>query len=160
MTKFPVSNSTVLIALESIGRMELLPKLFREILITAEVRREVFDVRGMPVPEWIKVERVEQNAVQEIEQLTGLKLDRGEAEALALAYRLQTVLLIDDLRGRKAAEKLLGKHRVMGTLRLLLEAKRKGIIQQVKPLLAALEQTGRYLDKRLRQWVLEEAGEA
>jgi predicted nucleic acid-binding protein len=159
MTNFPVSNSTVLIALESIGRMDLLPKLYGKVLITAEVRKEVFDVRGMPVPEWVKVEQVEQGAVKEIEQLTGLKLDRGEAEALALAHRLQTILLIDDLRGRKAAERLLGKHRVMGTLKLLLEAKRKGILRQVKPLLVALEQTGRYLDEQLRRWVLEEAEE-
>jgi predicted nucleic acid-binding protein len=67
-------------------------------------------------------------------------------------------LLIDDRKGRKAAQKL--GVPVMGTLKLLLEAKRKGILRQVKPLLVALEQTGRYLDEQLRRWVLEEAGEA
>jgi predicted nucleic acid-binding protein len=86
-----------------------------------------------------------------------LKPEKGETEAIALAYRLQTILLIDDRQGRKAAQKL--SVPVVGTLRLLLEAKRKGIIRQVKPLLVALEQTGRYLDEQLRRWVLEEAEE-
>jgi predicted nucleic acid-binding protein len=103
------------------------------------------------------VKQVRQDTVKEVVRRTRLKPEKGETEAIALAYRLQTILLIDDRQGRKAAQKL--SVPVVGTLRLLLEAKRKGIIRKVKPLLVALEQTGRYLDEQLRRWVLEEAEE-
>jgi len=156
MAEFPVSDASVLIALGRIRRQRLLLKLFGKVLITPKVQKEVFGKRR--IPRWVIVKQVCQDTVEEVTQQTGLKPEKGETEAIALAYRLQTVLLIDDRKGRKAAQKL--GVPVMGTLRLLLEAKRKGIIRQVKPLLVALERTGRYLDKRLRQWVLEEAGEA
>jgi predicted nucleic acid-binding protein len=145
----------VLIALERIRRQRLLPKLFGKVLITPKVREEVFGKRRLP--RWVIVKQVCQDIVEEVARQTGLKPEKGETEAIALAYRLQTILLIDDRKGRKAAQKL--GVPVMGTLKLLLEAKRKGILRQVKPLLVALEQTGRYLDEQLRRWVLEEAEE-
>jgi len=156
MAEFPVSNASVLIALERIRRQKLLPKLFGKVLITPKVQKEVFGERR--IPRWVIVKQVCQDAVEEVARQTGLKPEKGETEAIALAYRLQTVLLIDDRKGRKAAQKL--GVPIMGTLRLLLEAKRKGIIQQVKPLLWRWSKTGAILMSNLRQWVLEEAGEA
>lgn len=155
MAKFPVSDASVLIALERIGQQRLLPKLFGKVLITPKVWKEVFGKRRLP--RWVMVKQVRQDTVKEVVRRTRLKPEKGETEAIVLAYRLQTILLIDDRQGRKAAQKL--SVPVVGTLRLLLEAKRKGIIRQVKPLLVALEQTGRYLDEQLRRWVLEEAEE-
>lgn len=152
---FPVSDASVLIALERIGHLSLLRQLFVKVIIPPKVCSEVF--KGRTKPKWIDVKRPHKSVVINIVQKTGLHPDKGETEAIALAWQQKTVLLIDDLKGRRAAEKF--KIPFMGTLRLLVEAKRKGFIPKVSPLLCALEQTGRYIDKRLRQWVLEEAGE-
>ena len=48
MAKFPVSDASVLIALERIGQQRLLPKLFGKVLITPKVRKEVFGKRRLP----------------------------------------------------------------------------------------------------------------
>lgn len=153
--KFPVSDASVLMALERIGHLSLLSQLFVKVIVPPKVFNEVF--KGKTKPNWIDVKRPNRSIVTNGVRRTGLHPDKGETEAIALAWQQKTVLLIDDLKGRRAAEKF--KIPVMGTLRILVEAKRKGFISKAQPLLYALEQTGRYIDKDLLQWVLQEAGE-
>jgi predicted nucleic acid-binding protein len=87
MAGFPVSDASVLIALERIRRQRLLPKLFGKVLITPKVREEVFGKRRLP--RWVIVKQVCQDIVEEVARQTGLKPEKGETEAIALAYRLQ-----------------------------------------------------------------------
>lgn len=60
-----------------------------------------------------------------------LIVDKREADAIALALELDLPILIDDLKGRKVAEKLGLKF--IGSLGLLKIAKNRGIILEVKP---------------------------
>jgi predicted nucleic acid-binding protein len=61
-------------------------------------------------------------------------LGRGEASVLALALESPyAVVILDDALGRRAAE-LLGV-RMTGTLGLLLDAKKRGLIPHILPLL-------------------------
>lgn len=87
------------------------------------------------------------------------KLDRGEAEAIALAVSLGpgTSILLDDLRARTAAERL--GLRVTGSAGVLTEAKRLEIIPAVRPILDELQDAGLYLDRRAVSVMLEEVGE-
>jgi predicted nucleic acid-binding protein len=62
MAKFPVSDASVLIALERIGQQRLLPKLFGKVLITPKVRKEVFGKRRLP--RWVMVKQVRQDTVK------------------------------------------------------------------------------------------------
>jgi len=60
-------------------------------------------------------------------------VDTGEAEAIALAQTMpDCIILLDDSRARRVAERLQIKQ--IGTVGLLLRAKRKGLIDKLRPL--------------------------
>jgi hypothetical protein len=86
-------------------------------------------------------------------------LDPGEAEAIALAAEIgPDILLLDERRARKVAARMGLK--VIGLLGVVLEAKRKGFIRRVQPLLdEVVAKAGFWVSARLYARVLEEAGE-
>lgn len=87
-----------------------------------------------------------------------MNLDAGEASAIALAMNIEkSILIIDDLKGRKIAEKM--NIRYSGTLGLIVQAKREGVIETVKPILKKIEKTDFRIDRKLLLTVLREAGE-
>jgi predicted nucleic acid-binding protein len=80
------------------------------------------------------------------------QMDEGEAEAIALALELEDVLLIlDDKKARRVAQQMGMK--VIGTVGMLLRAKRQGVIAEVKPLLLKLTEA----DFRISQGIIQEA---
>ncbi|TAK35836.1 MAG: DUF3368 domain-containing protein [Saprospiraceae bacterium] len=126
-----ISYTSCLIALYDIGEMELLSKIFDEVWVTQEVENEFNPV----LPDWISVKEVQDKARQaEFE----IAVDPGEASAIALALETPGCqLLLDDRLGRKLA----AAHQLpfIGTLGLLLEAKKWGIISEVGSYLEKLE---------------------
>jgi len=79
-------------------------------------------------------------------------LDRGEAEAIALTQELRAnLVIIDERLARKHARRLGLK--LTGTLGVLLEAKNRGYIGAIKPLIEQLVQGG----IRLGEEVIAEA---
>jgi predicted nucleic acid-binding protein len=87
------------------------------------------------------------------------RVDAGEAEALALAEESpDSLLLIDELRGRAVASDL--GLAVVGTVGILLEAKRRGLIAAVGPLLCRLRDENKFhLSDRLIRYALATVGE-
>lgn len=129
-----IADTSCLIALTNIGEIGLLKDLYGEVYITEEIARE-FDEQ---IPEWIKIENVKN---QKYQQLLNLLLDAGEASAIALALENeQTLLILDDLKGRKEADKMGLKS--TGTLGLLVKAKSTGLIHEIKPLVERLKAKG------------------
>lgn len=89
--------------------------------------------------------------------LSGLGL--GEREALALAVSLDAdFIVLDDRRARKAAEDL--GLTMIGSLGLLVEAKRREFNSEVRPLMDAMISHGLYASERLYRQILFIAGEA
>ena len=86
-----------------------------------------------------------------------LQIDAGEAAAIALAVERGALLLIDELAGRKVA----AAHRLrfVGTLGILVEAKRRGYLTELRPSIDALERESFWISATLRARVLREAGE-
>ena len=82
----------------------------------------------------------------------------GETEARVLYKQLSAdKLLIDDKRGRKVAR--INQIITIGSLGVLLAAKEKGFISEIKPLLQQIEDSDIYLRKEVIATVLELAGE-
>jgi len=139
-----VTNSTCLIGLERIGRLDLLPQVFDTVFAPPTV---VAEVRS-PLT-WLTVQTVENSAF-----VAALKtqMDEGEAEAIALAVELDNVILIlDDKKARRVAQQIGLK--VIGTVGMLLRAKNQGVITEIKLLLTELVQ----VDFRITNAIIQEA---
>lgn len=160
-----VCNSSILIALSAIGQLNLLRKRCEgaELLIPKAVWREVVEEgKGQPgaqevaTADWIKVEVVKSQALL---KLLLTQLDWGEAEAITLAQEKEADLVfLDEKEARELAERL--GLRLLGTVGLLIWAKREGLIGSVQEQLDALqEKAGFRLSLELYNWALREAGE-
>ena len=144
MSQQAVTNSTCLIGLERIGRLDLLPQVFDTVFAPPTV---VAEVRS-PLT-WLTVQTVENSAF-----VAALKtqMDEGEAEAIALAVELDNVILIlDDKKARRVAQQIGLK--VIGTVGMLLRAKNQGVITEIKLLLTELVQ----VDFRITNAIIQEA---
>jgi predicted nucleic acid-binding protein len=85
-------------------------------------------------------------------------LGRGESSVLALALESKSPLVIlDDGLGRRAAELL--RIPLTGTLGLLLDAKKTGLVPAVMPLLNQLDRLRFRVSTTTRAAVLKLAGE-
>ncbi|MBX9254310.1 DUF3368 domain-containing protein [Desmonostoc muscorum CCALA 125] len=150
MSAQTVTNSTCLIGLERIGRLDILPQVFFPVTIPLAVQTEV----GLSA-EWLRVQAVKNLAV-----VATLKtqIDAGEAEAIALAMELEDIFIIlDDRNARRIAQQLSLK--VIGTVGMLLRAKQKNVIAEIKPLLTALEAADFRIAEPLVHNALRLAGE-
>lgn len=157
-----VADSTPLIALARIGRLELLKSLYGELIIPDAVHYEVVhsgnDRAGVAQVQkavWIK-RRVVENEVAV--QLLRERLDRGESEAIILALELEAdLLLMDEMKGRRVAEAQ--GIAVTGTVGAIISAKRQNLIDAVKPLLDDLRHNEFRLSDRLYNVALTIANE-
>jgi uncharacterized protein len=93
-----VVDSTCLIGLERIGRLDLLPALFDPISAPPEVAQEF----GTP-PHWLTIVAPADSA--SVSALKSL-VDDGEAEAIALARERGHEIILDDRQARAVAANL------------------------------------------------------
>jgi len=148
-----VSNSSPLIALEKIHKLELLRDLFSTITVPQAVALETAPT--VKLPSWIEVYpsplTVDSRTVQP-------SFGRGESEAISLSLELHPDrVILDDEPARRLAQKL-GLN-VIGTLGLLLSAKRRGLIPGLQSQMDALVATGFFIGPELYDQVMQLAGE-
>lgn len=158
-----VSDATPLIALAKIGRLSWLPDFFGKVFIPRAVHTEVV-VAGVgrsgaseiQAAGWIQTAAVTDRT--KINYLLS-QLEIGEAEAIVLAQEKQADwLLIDENKARAIVQRL--GLRIIGTVGLLLLAKRQGKIAAVRPQLDALQSHQFRLSQRVYDSVLKQANEA
>lgn len=139
-----VANTTPIIGLTLIGQLELLRKLYGQVRIPPAVQAEVLagGASGAGIADFQKADWLLVTQLQDPRRADLLsELDRGEAEAIALAQELRAdLVIIDEQMARKHARRLGLK--LSGTVGILLEAKNRGYIVMVKPLLNQLVQGG------------------
>ena len=153
-----VANSSVLIALSTIGQLPLLPQRFAEgLLIPVAVWQEVVETgEGRPgsvqvaSASWVAVRHVQD---QSLVSMLRMELDAGEAEAIALAREEQAdAILLDEKDARRVARGL--GLAVLGTLGILIWAKQAGLIRSLGEQLDILQTQGQF---RLSRSVCQEA---
>jgi predicted nucleic acid-binding protein len=158
-----ISDSSPLILLARVHRLNLLEDIFGQIFVPPAVWREVLPsgperegMADLTNATWIWQRRLAQ---PEMARELHDSLHPGEAEAIALASEMlpPVPLLVDDLKARRIAiERGL---RVTGTAGILVVAKEKRLIDRMQPLLRDVMEAGLYLGDAAVQEVLRRAGE-
>ncbi len=157
-----VSNTSPLLYLYRIGAIEFLPKLFEEVWIPEAVKDELKAgrSRGYDVPDpanytWLKVV----NPTSAPSEWLVLDLGGGEIGAMTLALENpERIILLDDMLARKTAQA--AGLEVWGTLKVLLEAKAKECITEIKPLVKNLSKAGMWISSDVKRRILALAGES
>ncbi|MEQ8534805.1 MAG: DUF3368 domain-containing protein, partial [Imperialibacter sp.] len=99
MAEVIISDTSCLIAYQRIDRLDILQKLFHELIITEQVLPEF----GKAVPKWIKVKSAPTLFSHSILET----LDLGEASSISLALKTpDSILILGERKGRKVAADL------------------------------------------------------
>lgn len=162
MIERAVVNSGPLVTLSIIGRLELLPALYAECWVPRTVFDEVA-VAGLGKPGATSLHAADWRARVRVapvpDPLLVMELDAGEAEVISLARHLSPCLaVIDERRGRRIAQQVYGLP-VKGTAGILVEARRLGLVQGVRPLLLELRAAGYFIADGVVEAACKAAGE-
>jgi predicted nucleic acid-binding protein len=149
-----ISNSSPLIALTQIGRLNVLGRLYSEIFIPPAVASEV-EPTVRKLPDWISVKQL---LLPRNPDLVGGSIGPGEHEVISLGVELQADRLILDERPARRLAVSLGLS-VIGTVGLLLAGKERGLFSKIKPELDRLVAARFFMDEELYNRVLLQAGE-
>lgn len=157
-----ISNTSPLQYLYQLGLLELLPRLAGRVTVPQSVVDELEAGRalGYDLPEVVSHPWVTVRVPAGSRYVASPDLGRGETDVLRLALELPAggaVVILDDAKAREAAGKLGLK--LTGTLGVLLDAKRAGLVPAVAPHLDRLDVLGFRLSRGTRGAVLRLAGE-
>ena len=150
-----------LLAFAKAGILDVLKKLFKQLIITGEVYIEVFSKKSpendsikeniggfIEVRELRELNQIDNKKVKETVQL----LDDGEKSSIILSYiliedRNKVLLIIDEKSGRKAAGKL--GISVVGTVWILKTLEKRGWIDDAVEVSGEMKKRGYYLSDAL-----------
>ena len=156
-----VSDTTPLISLLKINRLDLLEKLFGKVLIPVAVFDELtvdkrFELEAKQIREkqFIIVRTIKNlESVSILKRATGL--DQGESEAIVLTDELKAdLLLMDEAKGRSVSTQIGLK--VMGTIGILMVAYEEQELtsDEVRKCIDGLQRAGRHIGQRHYQMLL------
>jgi uncharacterized protein len=156
-----ICNTSPLQYLFQIGALELLHSVAGHLIVPPAVLDELKAGKnlGIDLPDassldWITIRRPASSAVL---PLVG-ELGPGETEVLMLALESPgAIVVLDDALARFVAETIGIK--ITGTLGILRDAKRAGIVPVISPLLDRLQELGFRLAPQTRLAVLRQVGE-
>lgn len=157
-----ISNTSPIQYLHQLGLLDILKQLVGHITIPQAVVDELEAGRtlGHDLPDVTSLEWIDMRVPASSQHVTSPDLGRGETDVLRLALELPAggaVVILDDAKARAAAGRLGLK--LTGTLGVLLDAKRAGLIAAVEPQLDQLDALGFRLAPHTRAAVLKLAGE-
>jgi len=147
-----VSDSTTLIVLLELSKIELLSNLFEKVYITQAVFNEINYKKDIKLPNFFRLKKVKnQKKLDELKQL----LDIGESEAIVLALEENMPLIIDEKKGRKIAKNL--GVSIVGLLGIVLLNHKQGFIskKEAKEFLDEAVKRGFRISKKLIEEFLE-----
>lgn len=157
-----VSDTTPLISLLKINRLELLEKLFGQVLILRAVFNELtmnerFQIEADQIRQkhFIVIKPVNNPESADIlKRATGL--DQGESEAIVLTDELNAdVLLMDEAKGRTVSSRM--GLRIMGIIGILMAAYEEQELTsyEMRECIDGLQNSGRHIGQRHYQMLLD-----
>jgi predicted nucleic acid-binding protein len=158
-----VVDSGALIALARVDLISLPARYFNVISVTAAVLDEV--MRGASEAEAVAFRTandsgaltlVDDPDAQTVSEM-GAGIGMGERTSIALARSISAALLIDDRRAKTIAQQV--GVQTLGTVGLLVQARKDNFIPALTPLLDALTTSGYFLAPTLIAWAQAEVGE-
>lgn len=157
-----VSNTGPLIALALINRLDILKAIFQQVIVPDAVHKELLEggssghgLLSYQKASWIQV----QSLSTSIDPLLQNVLDIGEASVIQLVREIKAdYVLIDERKARKIARNIFNL-KVIGTARILVEAKKKGIINSVGDALRQMRESDYRIHDNIVQATLKEANE-
>ncbi len=152
-----IADSSALIALSTVGKLEILEMLFGQVYVPRAVYDEVSKA-GKPESKSLSIYCANRVVDVGLDLQMNVTLGLGESEAMAL-YKEKNAdfLLCDDKKAKKFAQNF--GIRVIGSLGVLLKAKEKKLISEVAPLIDKLKKSQVFIDDKTCELILEIAGE-
>ena len=141
MPETVIVDTSVLIALEKIDLLQILCKIYKEIILPDAVAKEFGNINI----DCHSVRKVESKLINIL--MRDLNLGRGESEVIACAYETRCKALIDDLKARKVADDL--GLSFSGSIGVLLKAGKLGLIDSALKKTQELKDKGFYVSNKL-----------
>lgn len=160
-----IFNSSPLINLSKIDCLNLIPKLYKQIIIPEAVYREAI-LQGEKkkghekIKKLFNEKKISVRSIENIELVKSLKkdLDDGESEVIVLGLQLNAdLVVIDESDARQIAD--LYNLNKTGFIGILIKAKQKGHINSVKRYLDAAIESGFRINAKLYKVIIEKTGE-
>jgi len=162
-SKIIVSNTSPILNLAIIKRLDLLKHFFKVIHIPKKVWKELkIDVKNREETRLIKeADFLKIHSIKDINLYRLLKkdLDEGESEAICLSIELKSdLILLDESEARRIAD--IYNLKKTGVLGILLKAKKENLILSLEDEIQKLkEDAGFFISLELEESLLVEAGE-
>jgi predicted nucleic acid-binding protein len=156
-----IVNTSPLLYLYQVNRLELLQQLYGMITVPPAVPQELETGKrqGVDVPEVNSIEWIQIRPVASATIIPAvIDLGQGEAEVIALGLENPGSLLVfDDSLARRIAD--LYRLKYTGTLGVLVKAKQSGYLSAVAPVINMLRSKGMWLTDKIISDVLRLSGE-
>jgi len=141
MPEIAIVDASALIALEKINLLDIICKLYDQIILPEAVINEY----GNPAIDCYSTKTVESTLLKLLE--SDLNLGKGESEVIALGRETGIRIIVDDLKARKVAGTL--ELSVTGTIGILLKAEKAGLINSAHAKARELRDKGFYVSDQL-----------
>jgi predicted nucleic acid-binding protein len=142
--------------------IDILCHLFEVVAIPEAVHKEILEGGAINAGlasyrkiKWIKVMTLS----NPVDPLLRSSLDAGESDVIGLARELSVnLVLIDERKARMIARTIYGLH-VIGSARILVEAKKHGLLNNVSAAIEAMRDRGYWISDSIVDAALKQAGE-
>ncbi len=153
-----VSDTGPIISLSVINKLYLLDRMFGSVFIPKAVYDELLKLEGL-----IDIQGIKDFFKDRVKEITNqnnliLIMDYGESESVILYKEINAnFLIIDDKKARTIAESL--EVNCIGTLGILYNAKKNGLIKELRPLFLDLLDNNRFYSKHVLNHLLVKSNE-
>lgn len=156
-----ISNTGPVLALSGAGCLELLRDLYSSVTVPNAVHEELVQggKSGLGLSSYLAATWIQIEPQSRIDPLLLAQLDQGEAAVITIAlHKNNLATLIDERKARRIARTIYGLE-VFGTVRVLLEAKKAGLIDNVSEILTIMRANGYWIHENIVEHALRKAGE-